>query len=79
MSIYTLNENIAFDHDQGAYMIYENGNLRMLPAHFVSRVELSENHVVIVCETKFHKERIRIEANEPVSLFEKLQVLMENF
>jgi hypothetical protein len=60
-------------------MIYDNGNLRLLPAHFVSRVELCEDNVVIVCETKFHKERIRIETDEPISLFEKLQVLVEDF
>ncbi|MNK39742.1 hypothetical protein D3C87_583620 [compost metagenome] len=78
MSIYKIDPLVAYDHDQGAFMFYGDG-LRMIPSHYVSRFEVGENELVVVCDTKYLKETIHFECNDPVSLCEKLTVLLEDF
>ena len=77
--IYKVNNNIAFDHAQGAFMFYIEGGVKMIPLHFISRFELGEDNVVVVCETKYLKERISVESSQPDADLEKLQILMESF
>lgn len=78
MSIYKLDPLVAYDHDQGAFMFYGE-DLRMIPSHYVSRFEAGDDHIAVVCETKYLKETIRFECDNPVSLCEKLTSILEDF
>lgn len=79
MSIYRVSTNIAYDHEQGMFMFFIDGDLKKLPSHFITRFESGEDNVIVVCETKYHKERMAVASDSPVSDTEKLTILLEDF
>ena len=81
MSIYKLTPDIAYDHEQGAFMFYGElfGGLRMVPQHFVSRFEPGEDFFDVVCDTKYHKETLRVPCGNPAGICEQLEVILEEF
>ncbi len=79
MSIYKLNATVAYDQGQGVFMFYLDDGLKMLPQHFVSRIEAGESKVEIHCEGKHHKEAFEFPADNADELAEQLNLILEEF
>lgn len=81
MSIYRISTFIAYDHEQGAFMFYDEAtaHMKMLPAQYISEVEAGMRVVKIICNTKHHVETFDVKSKDPESDVEKIKYLLDEF
>ncbi len=79
MEVYRITDTIGYDHEQGLFMFYTSEGFRMLPQHFVSRIDTGDNYIDVVCDTKHHTETVRMECDDASSVAEKLTLILEEF
>lgn len=77
MDLIRVNPFLVYDHEQGLFMIYDETNhVRLLPKHFVSQVEIDQNDILLICNSKYHQETIRVSSDNTNVDFEQIDYIL---
>lgn len=72
-------DNIAYDHAQGMFMIYEESGLRLIPRHYIDDVILDSDQIIIRGNPKYLKEDINVRTENNTDTFEKFVWILKDF
>jgi hypothetical protein len=81
MAVHLISQNIAWDHLAGVFMFYGGqwDGAKIIPSHYISRVESEPDYIRVVCDTKRHKETILVHSEKVESDVEAINWILSEF
>jgi hypothetical protein len=81
MSLYRISTFMAYNEDQGAFMIFNEitSNLETVPVHYITEARINQTNIEIICATKHLTKTFEVSSTNPESDLEQINFIISNF